>query len=495
MSILWEYFIINIKHYNTMTTSVKFLFGAILAMGASVVLAQTPEQLEQQCANGNTVGENNSLYVEYAKQKNWRDAYEFWKALYDQVPNFNKNVYIYGANILKFRINEAKADPEARKKAVEDLMTLYDNRMKYFGDDAKQPKHVILGTKAVDYLTIMGKNADEERAFPWVEEATLALKEDADSKVLTQYVNLSFNKFRRTPDFKAMYIANYMKGTEFLDGALDRYQLRLEEDLAIVAGEKEGDVAKAAKDTTLAKQFIDFTRKAKLGLVNQFANSGAADVATLVEIFTPQVEDKKDDQAFLNNVSKLLGRSSEGRETELYTTCADYSYQISPSMEAAKGLAKAALKKQDWDRAMDYYDEALKLAIQPDDKTEILMYEAAIHQERGRKSAARDCLRKSLAIDPDQSQPHVMIANLYATSARESGLDSNVQGLVYVAAVNEMQQAVAHESDDAKRAQYNSAIAKYKAGYPEKSTLFMKGMQSGSSVTIGGWMGVTVTVP
>jgi len=478
-----------------MKTSVKFLFGAILAMGASSVFAQTPEQLEIQCANGNTVGENNSLYTEYAKQKNWADAYEFWKALYDQVPGFNKNLYIYGTNILKNRINAAKADPAARQQAVDDLMALYDNRIKYFGNDAKQPAPVILGNKANDYLAIMGKNADESVVFPWIEESVLALGENADAKTLTQYVNLSFNKFKKEPGFKSTYIANYMKGTEFLDGALDRYQLRLEDDYAVVAGEKAGDAAKAAKDTTLAKQFIDFSRKAKMSLVNQFAGSGAADVNTLVEIFTPQVEEKKNDKQFLNNVSKLLGRSKEGRETDLYTTCADYSYQIEPSMEAAKGLAQAALKKSDWERAMDYYDEALKLAIQPDDKCEILKYEAAIHQQRGRKSAAREALRKSLALDPDQSEPHVMIANLYATSARESGLDSNVAGLVYVAAVNEMQQAVAHETDEAKKAQYSSAIAKYKAGYPEKSILFMKGLQSGSSMTIGGWMGVTITVP
>lgn len=464
-------------------------------MGVSSVFAQTPEMLEQQCANGNTVGENNSLYTEYAKQKNWGDAYEFWKALYDKAPSLNKNLYIYGVNILKYRINQAKADPTARQKAVDDLMELYDNRIKYFGDDAKQPAAVILGNKANDYLTVMGSKADENLAFGWLEESALALKENADAKTLTQYVNLSYNKYKKDASYQPTYIANYMKGTEFLDGALDRYQIRLDDDRAIIAGEKQGDVAKAAKDTTIAKQFIDFSRKAKMGLVNQFAASGAADVNTLVSIFTPQVEEKKTDQQFLNNVSKLLGRSKEGRETDLYTTCADYSYQISPSMEAAKGLAQAAVKKQDWDRAMDYYEEALKLAIQPDDKTEILKYEAAIQQQRGRKSAARDLLRKSLSIDPDQSEPHVMIANLYATSARESGLDSNVAGLVYVAAVQEMQQAVAHEEDEAKKAQYNSAIAKYKAGYPEKSMLFMKGYKSGSSVNIGGWMGVNVIVP
>ena len=480
-----------------MKTSVKMLFGAVLAMTTSSLFAQTPEMLEIQCANGNTAAENNSLYAEYAKQKNYKDAYEFWKALYDAVPNFNKNLYIVGEQILKTRINGFKGaeNAEARKQCINDLMSLYDKRMEIFGDDKTWPAIKILGKKATDYLVLLGKDADENLVFGWIEKVTNEMKGDADAKVLQQYVNLSFNKFKDEPSYKATYIANYMKGTEYLDDALDGYQLRLEEDYAIVAGEKEGNVQKAAKDTTIAKQFIDFSRTAKIALVNQFAVSGAADVSTLIEIFTPQVEEKKNDKTFLNNVSKLLGRSSEGRETELYTTCADYSYQIEPSMEAAKGLAKAALKKEDWDRAIEYYDEALRLAIQPDDKCEILKYEAAVQQQRGRKSAARECLRKSLALNPDQSEPHVMIANLYATSARESGLDSNVAGLVYVAAVNEMQQAVAHAEDDAKKAQYQSAIAKYKAGYPEKSILFMKGMQSGSSVTIGGWMGVTIQVP
>ena len=58
-----------------------------------------------------------------------------------------------------------------------------------------------------------------------------------------------------------------------------------------------------------------------------------------------------------------------------------------------------------------------------------------------------------------------------------------------------MQQAAAREEDPEKKASYNSTIAKYKAAYPEKSMLFMKGLQSGSSYTIGGWMGVTITVP
>jgi tetratricopeptide (TPR) repeat protein len=237
-------------------------------------------------------------------------------------------------------------------------------------------------------------------------------------------------------------------------------------------------------------------RDNKMNLTSLFAQSGYADVNTLVEIFAPQVEEKKTDLAFLTNVSKLLGRSAEGRETDLYTHVADYSYQIKPSMEAAKGLAKAALKAKDYDRALQYYDEALTHAIQPDDKTEILMYEAAIYQQEGQKAKARDVLRRSLAIDPDQDTPHVMIANMYASSTGSCGEEKPaLKSLVFVAAYNEMQQAIAHASSDEKRAAYQRTCGSYKAAFPAKGDLFMQaGKTPGQTHTLGGWMGVTVTI-
>lgn len=75
-----------------MKTSFKVLLGTMVAMSASVMMAQTPNPNdEKQCSNGNTVLENNSLYFEYSKQKNYKEAYEFWAPLYALVPDYNKN--------------------------------------------------------------------------------------------------------------------------------------------------------------------------------------------------------------------------------------------------------------------------------------------------------------------------------------------------------------------------------------------------------------------
>lgn len=143
-------------------------------------------------------------------------------------------------------------------------MGLYDNRIKYFGDDVKMPAAKILGNKANYYLAFNGKNADVDTAYMWLTESVTKLKDDADAKALVQWVNVSQKKFQADPNFKADYIANYMKGSEYIDGSLDNWYNRLETDRKALVDDSPANDAKAAKDTTLCQQFIALLRRRKL---------------------------------------------------------------------------------------------------------------------------------------------------------------------------------------------------------------------------------------
>jgi len=485
-----------------MKISFKTLLGAALAMTVTALSAQTPEMLEVMCANGETAGTNNSLYNDYfpkGGQAKPLEAYEPWKALYDAVPNFNLALYLNGEKILVAKCDQAQkgGNTADQERYAKELQKLCDDRIAN-GFATKTVPAEAIKLKKIDYFKKYDLDATDKGVYDRYTEVLKDFRGGAQPYYISQWCTNSLKLAKAGQMDKNQYIEDYMKSTEYLDEALDRYVLRYTDDTtklveARVAGK---DTTKLFRAANVTKGLMKGARDNKLGLTSMFAQSGYADLNTLVDIFTPQVEEKKTDLAFLNNVSKLLGRSAEGRETDLYTHVADYSYQIKPSMEAAKGLAKAALKAKDYDRALQYYDEALTHAIQPDDKTEILMYEAAIYQQEGQKAKAREVLRRSLSIDPEQDTPHVMIANMYASSANSCGEEKPaLKSLVFVAAYNEMQAAIAHASSDEKRAAYQRTCGSYKSAFPAKGDLFMQaGKTPGQTHTLGGWMGVTVTI-
>ena len=478
-----------------MKTLVKYLLlSAMLANGA-VGYAQNPND-DKQCPNGNTVLENNSLYFEYVKQKQYKDAYEFWDALYVTVPDYNKNLYIQGEKILTNLINQSvrEKNDEARKEYVEKLMVLLDNRMKYFGDDQSMPAAQILGKKANYYLGYSGSAANLDTAYNWLSTSVLELKDKADAKVLVRWVYISQKKFKSDPSFKNEYISNYMKGTEFIDGSLDNWYKRLETDIKTL--ETDSTNAKMVKDTALCMSFIVYIKNEKINMTDNFAKSGAADVQTLVEVFEPQVEEKKDDAQFLNNVSKLLGRSKAGKETDLYFRVSEFSYALAPSLASAKGMAQLAIKNQDWDSAIKYLEEALTFAFQPEDKSDILLLEANVYYKYKKNFAkGRELCRQSISLDRSSADPYIFIADMY----RQSGElvfpndDNVVRSTCFMAAVEELQKG--KSAEPARAAEINSMIQAYKKAFPEKSQLFMKGMQVGSKFHIPGWINIDITIP
>lgn len=481
-----------------MKTSNKLLIGAALAMSASVAYAQQHPKDEVECSNGNTVLENNSLYFEYSKQKNYAEAFDFWLPLYEEAPDYNKNLYIEGEKIVLSKINAAiKAkDVESRLKYADLLMGMYDNRMKYFGNDEKMPAAKILGTKANNYLSFYGGKADLDSAYTWLSTSVSALTDQADAKVLVRWVDVSLKKYQKDATFKSDYIANYMKGSEYIDGSLDNWYKRLDNDVKALHDASEDNDAKAAKDSVTCEQFIAFIKTQKVALTGNFAASGAADVPTLVEVFEPQVESKKEDATFLNNVSKLLGRSKAGKETELYFKVAEYSYALAPSLQSAKGMAQLSMKNQDWDKAILYLEESLGFAVQPEDKADILLLEANVYYKyKNNFSKGRELCRQVISLDKTTADPYIFIADMYRQSAKMvlPNEDAVVQSTVYMAAVEELQKAKAVEPGRA--AEINAMIQAYKKAYPEKSQLFMKGMQSGSTYHIPGWMNIDITIP
>ena len=110
------------------------MFAAFGYIAAGFAQAQNPECMT-----------NLSIYAEHAKVKNYDAAYTPWKMVYENCPAINKANFSLGERILSYKIdNSSGADKDGY---IQELMTLYDNSMKYF--PANYPKAAVAIDKAL----------------------------------------------------------------------------------------------------------------------------------------------------------------------------------------------------------------------------------------------------------------------------------------------------------------------------------------------------------
>ncbi|MBQ1191690.1 MAG: hypothetical protein IIX43_05400, partial [Bacteroidales bacterium] len=104
-------------------------FAVILGVGEvnAQRFGQTPED-SSACIM------NNSLYQEFYKQKNYKDAYEPWTQVVKHCPKYHINTFIRGGNILKNMIATA-ANPADRNKYIDEYIALQDIRSAAFGEE------------------------------------------------------------------------------------------------------------------------------------------------------------------------------------------------------------------------------------------------------------------------------------------------------------------------------------------------------------------------
>ena len=79
---------------------------------------------------------NLSLFSEYVKQKSYADALPSWEIVYNECPLASKRVYTDGVKIKEWQIKTEK-DKTQKNAYIDELMAIYDQRIKYFGNDRK----------------------------------------------------------------------------------------------------------------------------------------------------------------------------------------------------------------------------------------------------------------------------------------------------------------------------------------------------------------------
>ncbi len=406
-----------------------------------------------------------SLYREFYKQEDYKSAKPHWDKLYRKYPKSTPNLYIQGGKMMEYQLDNAKTDAE-REKVLEQYMKLYDKRMKNFGERGR-----VLGRKGTSWLKYK-LSADRENSpegeelkaihksgYAWLSESVKDQGDQTEPPVLILMMQTTVALFKLGEMPKEQVVKNYELCTGIANTIIE-------------ANEDEKKVAQT-RDQVLP--YIETI----------FGKSGAADCDALVNIYSPEFEKNKDDADYIKTMLRRLGRA-KCTESELFGVATERLYELDPSAEAAFQMARRYLKKDDIEKAREYY----KMAIEQETDAELL---ANYYYERGllryarlnNLPGARDDARRALQHQPDFCDANMLIGNIYVAASQKFPGSSFEKSAVFWVACDYF--AKARRGEDCS-IDASSNIAKYKKYFPNKEEAFMDGIQEGSTYKVGGWI-------
>ena len=418
---------------------------------------------------------NVSLFHESVKNKQYADAYEPWWNVYTTCPNANKSIYTDGAKIVEALYN-ATNDKAEKERLANLAIEMQDKRIKYFGNDTKYPKAYILGEKGLAYLDFYGDTKLVE-ARECLQQSASGMGMNSKIMVLVKLVDASYALYKQDPNGKAeQFIGDYQLASNLLA------------EQAGAPANKNADIAAKQKD------YVD----------NIFAISGAADCSKLDEIYGAAVQANLTNLDMLQKIAKLYKRV-KCTESDVYFAACEAAHKLQPTQESAAGCASMAAKKGDYEQAIEYYDQAIKLAMVEDEMEDVAdyQYNAAFYYYNNLKKypEARKYAQASIAtlnglgISKGQGRCYIIIGMCYAGS-RPYGNDAKgaiLNKTVYWAAVDKFVKA--KQVDPSVEAQATEFISTYSKYYPTKEERFdLPNEFSGSTFYVGGWIGETTNI-
>ena len=408
---------------------------------------------------------NISIYTEYVKTNNFKDAYGPWKAVFTEAPWAQVGTYTNGAKILR-GLFAAEKDPAKQKQYFEELMKVYDQRFQYLDKlntlvKKKASKADIMGDKAHDYFTMGG--SDNNEVYAMFAEAVAAEKHNLPYYVLMEFVDASARKVKADEAHKEQFVQDYIAASGYANEALN-------------AATKES----AKKNYKTAKENIDA----------HFINSGVATCDNLQAIYAPKVEASKTDLEYLKQVVKVM-KMLGCTESEAYFAASEYAHAIEPTAETAIGCGYMYYKKGDFDKCISYFDNAIELEQDPIKKADYCYSAAAVLFANKQLSKAKQYARKSIELNGESGKPYILIAQMYASSPNWSD-EGALNKCTFFAVIDKLQKA---KSVDPSCAEEADKLIRTYAGYtPKDEDLFFIGLKKGNAVTIGGWIGETTTI-
>ncbi len=399
---------------------------------------------------------NLTLSRDQVKSGNYAEALNYWRISFNECPQSSQNLFIDGARIYGYLISIEK-DPGKKEALIDTLMMIYERRMKYFDQ-----KGNILGRKAVDLLRYRSANiASVEEAYKYLEESINLMKNKSSMTVIDAYMASTIALFNSGRLIDMEVIENYSNSSDIIE-------------------------------FTLAENPVDsIAKKVREKIHRNFNASGAPSCQSLINYFKPLYQGEKNNIVFLKKLVSYLA-DADCYADPMYILASEALYRQEPSALAAFSLARLAVIRENYSKAVTYYKEAIEKEQDPSNKADYYYQLGWVTFEKlNDAQTARKYALQAVNLRRGWGEPFLLIGDIYARAA-DCFTDEFKKNTVYWAAVDKYNQAKAEDPYVSEKA--DERIQVYSAYFPDAETLFFNGLKVGDQYKIGCWINEKTTV-
>ena len=397
----------------------KLTLFALLAMAAAGAMAQNFENstIEERIAHSTGNDEDSiktakgyvTMFQQAGANKDWQDMYVDYQWLKNYAPFAVNGIYTQGPFMFYNLIN-AEQDPAKKRKYFDEMMELFNLRQKNLDGlnsfaKTKSTLGDVLSVKAEYYNwtapTVLGKDFDLRESYKNFSEAIKMVNEQGGREITGSFLQTFFlvsdAVYKAMPNtMREQYLQDYLDSKDACEKML---QLAKE--------------AQAEGDTVRAQQLVA-TYDAPLAAIEQiFSQSGAADSAQLIAIYTKKFDAYKSDINKLNS-SLTIMQNNDCDESDIYYQYAEAAYAIEPSFTSAIGLAQKAQKDGELEKMLEYYNKALELATSDARRGAICLNICNGLTKSKQYTGALTYAEKGMAYNPDLTgKAYLKMANIY----------------------------------------------------------------------------------
>ena len=475
----------------------KFLMIAVaIGMAMSVTAQEAAES--KYGADSVACVTNLSIYGEAYKQ--WEAAkfapesismemVNAWREVFLNCPRSSQLIYTRGEKIMDYFI---RTNPKDKDAYIDTICLMMDNRAKYFPTDPKTGASQvanIMGRKGFLIYTY-NKNRYEE-AYNVLKDAVAMDASQMQAAYIDAYFRAAIDMVNNDKAEKMTVINVYQELSEVVDNNISALA---DTEAELVAAKEEAEAggdadAVASFDKQLEKneKSINNNKGTKSNLDNLFQPFASCE--DLIKVFSAKMKETPDDVTLLKRITTILDKK-DCADSKLFLDAAVRLNELEPSPEASYSLGIKFFKDRKWSDAATFFEQATK-TDNNDRRYRAYRNLGMCYENMGSLGRARDIYRRAAQVDPTNGEPYLLIAMLYAGSAKQYNGDIE-RGAVYWAAVDKCQKAKSLDPSCSDKA--NSLIRAYTAAFPSMETIFFNDYNEGQSFNVGGWIGETTTI-